>query len=110
MTPVPSQFFVVWATDRPGALDNRYRVREEHRRRLRDPGMPGLTVVHAGPTFDATGLKMNGTMLIVQAPTLGMVQAFVEGDPYRQHGVYESVEVRPWHWGLGLPPALATAP
>jgi len=95
----PARYFVVWATDRPGALADRERVREEHRARLRI-GAPGLRVLHGGPTEDDAA-AMNGSMLVVQADDIEAVRAFVAGDPYVREQVYASVEIRPWRWGLG---------
>lgn len=93
--------YVVFATDRPGMLAERQRVRESHRARLRVGG-EGVKVVIAGPTTDDAG-AMNGTMLVVEAASAAAVHAFVAGDPYMQSGVYAAVEVRPWIWGLGQP-------
>ena len=93
--------FAVWATDRPGMLAERQRVRELHRVRLRDPGPHAIEVVQAGVTLDDAGEAMNGTLLIVQAGSLAAVQAFVDGDPYVAAGVYDRIEIRPWRCGLG---------
>ncbi len=97
-------YFAVWATDRPGALERRTRVREEHRQRLRRAEGLGIRVLHGGPTLCAQDQHMNGTLLIVEAATLEAVRQFIEGDPYMREGVYESVLIRPWIWGLGCPP------
>jgi uncharacterized protein YciI len=104
MSQTEQGYFAVWATDRPGALERRMRVREEHRQRLRRAGESGIRVLHGGPTLGAQDQHMNGTLLIVQAATLEAVQQFVDGDPYMREGVYESVVIRPWAWGLGRPP------
>ena len=103
--------YVVWATDRAGSLQERLRVRESHRMRLRDPSPHGVTVVLAGPTLHGAGESMNGTMLVVEAASLEAVRAFIADDPYTIHGVYASVEIRPWRCGLGLlsEPASAAA-
>ena len=93
--------YAVWATDRPGMLAVRERVRDEHRARLR-AGAPGLRVVLGGPTDDAGG-AMNGSLLVIEADDIAQVHAFVAGDPYVREAVYASVEVRPWRWGLGRP-------
>ncbi|WP_066336183.1 YciI family protein [Azohydromonas lata] len=105
MAQAPHPYFAVWATDRADALERRTRVREEHRRRLRDAHECGVLVLHGGPTLEAQDQHMNGTLLIVQAATLQAVQQFIEGDPYVREGVYDSVVIRPWAWGLGRPPA-----
>lgn len=93
--------FIVWATDRAGALPERLRVREAHRARLRAPAPHAVEVLLAGPTLDATDGTMNGTLLVVQAADAEAVRAFVDEDPYVAAGVYDRVEIRPWRCGLG---------
>jgi uncharacterized protein YciI len=93
--------YAVWATDRPGMLAERQRVREAHRARLRDPGDHPVLVLQAGVTLDETTGAMNGTLLVVQAETPEAVRAFVDGDPYVAAGVYGTIDIRPWRCGLG---------
>jgi len=103
--------FAVWAKDRAGALEQRVQVREQHRARLRAPAPHAVEVLLAGPLFDAPGGAMNGTLLVVAAESIAAVQGFVEADPYVLAGVYASVDIRPWHCGLGsIGPAGAGAP
>ena len=97
------RYFAVWATDAPGMLSARQRVREAHRSRLRDPGPHAVRVLLGGATLDETDAQMNGTLLVVQAEHIDAVRRFVAEDPYVREGVYKSVEVRPWAWGLGTP-------
>ena len=94
--------YAVWATDREGSLPERLRVRGEHRMRLRNPSPHAVTVLMAGPTLDERGQSMNGTMLVVEASSAEAVRAFIDDDPYVRQGVYASVEIRPWHCGLGV--------
>ena len=96
-------YFAVWATDKAGALPTRQRVREAHRARLRDPGEHPVRVLLGGATLASGPDDMNGTLLVVQAQDIEAVQRFVAEDPYVLEGVYASVEVRPWAWGLGQP-------
>jgi len=93
--------YVVWATDREGSQPDRQRVREEHRARLRNPAPHEVTVLLAGPTLQEADLSMNGTLLVVDAVSVDAVRAFIADDPYMRHGVYLSVDIRPWHCGLG---------
>ena len=93
--------YAVWASDRPGSGEARQRVREAHRSRLRAPGEHAVQVLQAGATLDGPAVAMNGTLLIVQAPDIAAVRAFVDADPYVAAGVYASVEIRPWRCGLG---------
>ena len=96
-------YFAVWARDRPGMLEERQRVREAHRARLRE-GAPGVRVVLGGPTLDDAG-DMAGSLLVIEAADIEQVRAFVAGDPYVEAGVYDpaSVQILPWHWGIGRP-------
>jgi len=96
-------YFAVWASDAPGMLEARRRVREAHRARLRDPGEHPVRVLLGGATLDDGSAQMNGTLLVLQAEHIDAVRKFVAEDPYVREGVYQSVEVRPWAWGLGQP-------
>lgn len=96
-------YFAVWATDAPGMLQARQRVRDAHRARLRDPGEHPVRVLLGGATLDEAAAHMNGTLLVLQAEHIEAVRKFVAEDPYVREGVYKSVEVRPWAWGLGTP-------
>lgn len=96
-------YFAVWATDAPGMGEVRRRVREAHRARLRDPGVHPVRVLLGGATLDDGATQMNGTLLVLQAEDIDAVRRFIADDPYVHEGVYKSVEVRPWAWGLGQP-------
>jgi uncharacterized protein YciI len=98
-----ARYFAVWATDAPGMRDTRQRVREAHRARLRNPGDHPVQVLLGGATLDDDAVHMNGTLLVLQAEHIDAVRRFVAEDPYVHEGVYQSVEVRPWAWGLGTP-------
>ena len=96
-------YFAVWATDKAAVLETRQRVRETHRARLRDPGAHPVRVLLGGATLEQQAGPMNGTLLVVQAEHIDAVRRFVAEDPYVREGVYATVEVRPWAWGLGQP-------
>jgi uncharacterized protein len=100
-------YFAVWGTDRAGALPDRERVRENHRAHLRNPGEHPVKVMLGGPTFEETSGTMNGSMLVIEADSIEAVRRFLADDPYALAGVYASVDVRPWNWGLGAPGASA---
>jgi uncharacterized protein YciI len=93
--------YVVWASDAPGSGDDRLRVLEAHRARLRTPAPHAVKVLQAGATLDEATQAMNGTLLVVEADTIAAVRAFVDADPYVAAGVYASVDIRPWRCGLG---------
>ena len=93
--------FAVFATDRPGQIDLRKRTREQHRVYLRNPGRHPVRVLLAGPTMDADGRIMNGTLMVVEATSVEAVSGFVADDPYAKAGLFERIEIRPWSCGLG---------
>lgn len=93
--------YVVWASDRRGALALREQVRPSHRQRLRAPSPHAVKVLAAGPTLQVEDGTMNGTLLVVWAASVQDVRAFLDDDPYQRSGVYASVEIRHWHCGLG---------
>jgi uncharacterized protein YciI len=94
------RYFVVHALDAPGKASARAKARPEHRARLRSHDYP-LTVHIAGPLLDDDG-EMCGTMLIVEAADKGIVETYLAADPYSLAGVYGSVDVRAFLWGLRL--------
>lgn len=95
-------YFVVFGTDRPGTEQIRADTRPSHQAHLRDHPDP-VKVLHGGPTLTADGGRMNGSMLVVEAASLADVQAFMAADPYSKAGLFETVEIRPWKWGMGAP-------
>ncbi|MDP9045166.1 MAG: YciI family protein [Pseudomonadota bacterium] len=96
-------YFAVWATDREGTQDKRLAVRDAHRARLREPGSHRVKVVLGGPTLTESNAAMNGSLLVIEADDVDAVRRFVAEDPYQVTGVYASVDIRPWRWGLGAP-------
>ncbi|MBQ0757122.1 MAG: hypothetical protein KBT54_08450 [Amphritea sp.] len=95
-------YFVVFATDKPGMASARAEARPTHREYLRQHDHP-VRVRVGGPTFNASAEQMNGTMLVIEADEIKQVHEYLKGDPYQAAGIFESIEVRPWSWGLGLP-------
>ena len=98
-------YFVVFATDKPGTESLRSETRPAHREYLRSPGKHAVTVRVAGPTLRDDAVTMNGSLLIVEAENLDAVRAFAADDPYSRAGLFQTVEIRPWTWGLNNPPS-----
>lgn len=94
-------YFVVHALDAPDMAKKRAENRPAHRDRLRNHDYP-LKVHVGGPMLDTDG-QMCGTLLVVEADNQSDVETYLAGDPYAQAGVYESVSVHPYLWGLGQP-------
>ncbi|CRM54957.1 YciI family protein [Pseudomonas salomonii] len=97
-----SNFYLLFATDKPDVLSLREQLRASHRAYLNDPAPHAVRVILGGPTLTQDSRQMNGTLLVIQAQTLEEVDAFLAEDPYMKSGVFASFEVRPWNWSRGL--------
>jgi uncharacterized protein YciI len=91
--------FVLICIDKPQALDVRTANREAHLAYIREHA---AMVPAAGPLLDAEG-RMNGSLLIVEAPDLAAAEAFGAADPYALAGLFERVEIRAWRQSVGAP-------
>lgn len=91
--------YVIFGTDAPGKLDARLGARDAHRVYIRQPNDDGVVVVFGGPTAGEDG-AMNGSLLVVQAPSIAAVQRFVAADPYSAAELFAKVEIREWRAGL----------
>lgn len=96
-------FFVVLATEAPGAADKRSEIGPIHRAHLLNPCNHRVKVHLGGPTLTTQGSATNGLLLVVEADDIGAVSEFIADDPCAQAGVFKSVEIRPWAWTLGAP-------
>ena len=95
------QYFAVYALDRPGVLAQREQLRPAHRVRLRQHDHP-VTVHVGGPLLDSDG-GMVGTLLVIEAADRIDVDAYLREDPYILAGIFASIEIKPFAWGLGVP-------
>jgi uncharacterized protein YciI len=91
--------FVIYAKDKPGALNLRLETREAH---LEFIDASGDTVVIAGPLLDAEG-KPKGSMLIVDCENHAAAEQWAALDPYAKAGLFADVEIHPWNWVIGAP-------
>ena len=89
--------FVITALDRPGALEQRTRVRPAHLDYLKSRS---AQIRVGGPLLDDGGQPM-GSLLVIEAADRNAAEAFAAGDPYSKEGVFEKVEIRPWRAALG---------
>ncbi len=92
-------YFVVFTTDKVKQLELREKLRSEHRIHLREHQHP-VKVVIGGPTLDDQGVNMNGTLLVIEAKSLEDVNSYLQDDPYIKNNLFDSIVIRPWHWGL----------
>ena len=89
--------FAVLCHDKPGALDQRVAIRPQHRDYLLSLGEQ---VLLAGPLLDDQGL-MCGSMFVIEADDAAGAEAFSQGDPFRQQGVFGQIEIKGFSRTLG---------
>ncbi|KAJ3296450.1 hypothetical protein HDU79_006681 [Rhizoclosmatium sp. JEL0117] len=107
-TPRISQQFLLIAKDYSdaGALERRFKVRQNHLDRARQSKLDGNVLV-GGATLSSTDeavAKMNGSMLVLEFPTLADAEAYVKADPYVTGKVWESWTLTPFKMAP-LPPS-----
>ena len=89
--------FCIIALDNPGALDKRVAVRPEHVAYLNSR----MDIIRlAGPQLDAEG-KMCGSLMVIEVADRAAAEAFSNGDPFKQQGVFGQVEIRGFNATLG---------
>ena len=62
-----------------------------------------MILLNGGPTLSEDASTMNGTLLLLEAPSLEAVRAFLADSPFGRLGLYGDVQVRPWDWRTGSP-------
>lgn len=86
----------LFAHDKPGALDVRKSNREAHLAYIAESGV----VSQAGPLLDANG-EMCGSLVILDVADMAAAQAWADGDPFGQVGLFASVELVAWNKVIG---------
>ncbi len=92
--------FAAICIDKPGSLDKRKANRPEHLNYLKSLGE---SLVLAGPFTEEDGTSMNGSLIVVEAPSLDAARQIIDGDPFAKAGIFASVEIRPWLWSINKP-------
>jgi uncharacterized protein YciI len=92
--------YAVICTDKPDSLAIRKANRPEHVKYLQ--GL-GNKLVLAGPFTEPDGETMNGSLIVIEAPSLEAAKEIAAGDPFAKIGLFASVEIRPWIWSLNRP-------
>jgi len=87
-------------TDKPDGLPIRKEKRPEHLAYLKSLGD---TLKFAGPFTQEDGETMNGSLVVVEAPSLQAAREIAGGDPFAKAGVFAHVEIRPWKWSINNP-------
>ena len=95
-------YFVLIGRDRPGTGELRQSLRPAHQDHFFAP-QEACVGVAGGPLLDEAGREMAGTLLVFEAVDRAAVDRFFAEDPYNKGGLFASVEIIPWRWGLGRP-------
>ncbi len=96
--------YAIIGRDAPGTLDQRLAVRPAHLERLKALLDEGRLIL-AGPlpaidSPDPGPAGFQGSLVVVEFPTLEEARAWAEADPYVAAGVYATVEVYPFRKAL----------
>ena len=92
--------YALICTDKPDSLAIRKANRPQHLAYLESLGE---TLVLAGPFTEPDGETMNGSLIVVEAPSLDAARTIAAGDPFARAGLFATVEVRPWLWTINNP-------
>jgi uncharacterized protein YciI len=93
-------FYALICTDKPNSLDLRLANRPDHIAYLKSLGD---TLVLAGPFTEDDGKTMNGSLIVVEAPSREAAKEIADGDPFAKAGLFAGGEVRPWLWTVNKP-------
>ena len=97
-------YFVVSATHKEEMGQERLRLQDAFAAYIHDHSHhPDVTVHHGGQTLSENEQSVTGLVLVLEAPTLEAAQAFVDGSPYAQAGIFAESHVRRWNWLTGRP-------
>ena len=89
--------FALICTDKPNGLAIRKANRPDHLAYL---ASLGDALVFAGPFTEEDGETMNGSLVVVEAPSLAAVREIADSDPFARAGLFAAVEIRPWLWTI----------
>ena len=97
-------FFVVSATHKAEMAQERLRLQESFAAYLHDSTHhPDVTIHHGGQTLSEGDRSVTGFVLVLEAPSIEVARAFVDGSPYAQAGTFAESHVSPWNWLTGRP-------
>ena len=96
-------YFVIFGTDKPGVEQQRRDAVDDVASYLKDhPDHPDVNVYCGGPTVNEKG-AINGTLNIIEAPSLEAAQAFFADNPLQKMGLLEEASIRELDWRTGRP-------
>ncbi|MGH6735362.1 MAG: YciI family protein [Methyloceanibacter sp.] len=87
--------FALICTDKPDSLSVRKAHRPDHLAYL---DSLGDALVFAGPFTEEDGQTMNGSLIVIEAPSLQVAREIAGRDPFTHAGLFASVDIRPWLW------------
>lgn len=93
--------YALICTDKLNSTDLRAKVRPEHLAYL---DTLGGALKFAGPFVNDEGVSI-GTLAMIEATDRVAAEIIVENDPYKQAGLFASVEIRAWKWIIKNPEA-----
>lgn len=97
-------YFAIFGTHKPGRVQTGSELQNAFADYLGNhPDHSSVVVHHGGPTLSDDSEAPVGTLLIVEAPSLEAVRAFVADSPYGKGDVYAECAVRPLDWRTGRP-------
>lgn len=85
--------FVIHGLDAEGALPTRLAHYEAHKAFLADTSSYGVEIVMSGPLVDEAA-TMIGSLFLVEAANLAVVERFNAADPFAKAGVWESLTIK----------------
>ena len=88
--------FALVAYDRPNAVARRMELRPDHLKHL---DALGDTLVLAGP-FLADNGDMVGSIVVIEAETLGAAREIFARDPFMVGNLFDIVTIKPWRLGV----------
>jgi uncharacterized protein YciI len=85
--------YVIHALDKPGALLTRLAHYEAHKAYLSDTSPAGIRIIMSGPLVADDGATAIGSLLVVEAASAEVVEAFNKADPFHAAGIWDRVTV-----------------
>lgn len=90
--------FLINARDKADSLDLRMANRPDH---LKWAAQFVERIAMAGPVFLEDGETMAGSTFVIEFETLDDAKTWAAKDPYALAGLFERVEITPFHWAIG---------
>jgi uncharacterized protein YciI len=82
--------WVIYCLDGPGQAQRRLDNHPDHRAYLTEAG-GGLIV--AGPLLADDGSRSIGSLFLLEAPSREAAERYIDGDPFRVRGIWETVTI-----------------